>query len=344
LLWFAGINLEFGLEDHYHLHDDLLANAAYHARDAQAQCVDIAGVIFPVGFLAPSDALLSLVSTKLFNIISGIQRMVLNTNEADPDGVLATWKLLAKSGFLREPQLLDFILARCAEDRLNTCLSDNGKISKTEQLPARLLNNANPNIAEAAQIILATRGMRQHSNALLHHELAPELLHQTVWRVVAALQILNGRRDPDVIASAKSHILSHDEGQIGRVAAHKIIHFLGQGDDARLRDAKSAGLDLYVAALAKDCGLDHDHVLRLMDAHSAAPYAVLLRVRDTAYNDALDALHLFKGNAVKPADIAIFEQCYDSIDRASARSEIENWAVSRSAFMASPDMAMETHP
>jgi hypothetical protein len=330
--------LEPDLEQQEPQHDDLLASAAYHARDAQAQCVDVAAMMFPTGHKIPSDALLYAVSQKLSDLLSGIERALLGDI---PKGAVSTdcRNLLTQSGFLREPSLVDFILARQAEAHLSAQVSIRGQVAKVDQLPAQLLGSADAGIARCAQVILAADSLRKRQNTTLHTEMAPEMLHQMVWRVVAALQIGGGFRDQNVINAAQTFLTSHDEGKIARVAARKLTYLLGDKKCHSLQSAETSGLDLYVAALCVDTGLDHDHILRLIAGHSCAPFAVVLRARNTPSDDAMAAICLFSGFDLTPHDVSSFYAGYDRFSTDVAQQVIQGWAMDRARFLAFPDQA-----
>jgi hypothetical protein len=333
--------LEPDLEKPVNPEVELLATAAYHARDAQARCDDVAAMLFPTGHSIPSDALISKVSSGLHSLVSAIQKVVMPALVDEPETVTSCWQLLSRSGFLRDPPLIDFMLARHAEQHFSANLTKASSVAIAEQLPVLLLDNANPNIAETAQTLLAASGMRGLSGASLHHELSPELLHQTVWRVVAALQILRGMRDVDVIERAKELLATHEEGQIARVAARKLVHFLGDNEALRLSSPETAGLDLYISALAADVGIDHDHVLRLMDAHSCAPFVTVLKARGTLHEDAMAVLILLKGFDLTPREIGVFDEGYNSLPPEMARAEIQRWAIERTTYLAFSGQAAE---
>jgi hypothetical protein len=326
--------LEPDLEKPVNPEVELLATATYHARDAQARCVDVAAMLFPTGHIIPSDSLISGVSSGLHGLVSAIQKAVMPSLLDEAETAASCWQLLSRSGFLREPPLIDFMLARYAEQHLSVNLAKASSVATSDQLPALLLDNVNPHVAEASQILLAAGGMRGLSGASLHHELSPELLHQTVWRVVAALQILRGMRDVDVIERAKELLATHEEGQIARVAARKLVHFLGDNEAVRLSSPETAGLDLYISALAADVGIDHDHVLRLIDAHSCAPFVTVLKARGMPREDAMATLILLKGFDLTPREISVFDEGYNSLSQEMARAEVERWAIERASYLA----------
>ena len=104
----------------------------------------------------------------------------------------------------------------------------------------------------------------------------------------------------------------------------------------KLQDVEEAGLDLYVAALAADISIDHDHVLRLITAHSSAPLSTMLRARGANYIDAMSAIGVLNGVDRAPRDVADFEAGYDQMGRDHAREEITRWSIERAAFLAFP--------
>ena len=93
--------------------DDLLSIACAHARDVDALCQYVASIIFPSAVHTPSEATISAVSVKLLQIVRDIEARL---QEATPKSV--SGPLLARSGFLRETEIVDFALARVAEDNL----------------------------------------------------------------------------------------------------------------------------------------------------------------------------------------------------------------------------------
>jgi hypothetical protein len=327
--------LEPDLEQQQSQHDDLLATAAYHARDAQAQCVDVAAMMFPTGHKIPSDALLYGVSQKLSDMLSGIERAlhgdVLNA------GISKDCRdLLMRSGFLREPALVDFLLARHAEEHLSVQIAARGQVAKVDQLPAQLLGNADAEIARAAQVILAADSLRQRQTTKLHMEMSPEMLHQIVWRVVAALQVVGGARDQHIVEAAQELLASQDEALTARVAARKLVYLVADKYADALQSPETGGLDLYIAALSAKSGLDHDHILRLITGHSSAPFATILRACNTPSEEAMAAICLFNGFNLTPHDVSSFYAGYDSLDRDYTRQVIEGWAIDRSRFHAFP--------
>jgi hypothetical protein len=312
---------------------DLLALAAYHAQDAQARCIDVASMAFPNGHLVPSEELLASVGAKLRAIVIAIENRV--KSEIDPAPMITpySWDILVKSGFLREPALIDFLLARYAEDRLLARIAQNGDCDTGEQLPAKLINHDDALICETAQSVLASETIGRKSLKLLYCEMSPEQLHQLVWRIIAALQISSGARNDDHINAAKAMLASYDEGQIGKVAARKLVHFIRAEYQSQLADPQQAGLTLFVSFLASKTQLDHDHVLRLIDSHSSAPLAIMLRMCGLPREEAMAIICLFKGFDLTPNEITLFDEHYAVIDSASINDQLEKWSNDRFQFL-----------
>ncbi len=308
--------------------ENLLSIAATHARDIDALCTDVAAIIFPTAIHPPTDAITAAVSTRMVGLVSDIESQLLGSSDKS-NFLPATWTLLADSGFLREADLVDFVLARVSEDRLDSRLG-----SANATLTAALLDHADGNVAEAAQLLLAADSLHRHSRGGSYLTLPPELLHKLCWRIVAAIEVLESRRSPAIIAAARQLIDGYDESQTAASAARKIVHFLGIEYLAELLDPEKCGLHLFVAKISADVNLDHDHILRLMDCSSSTPLALILAALGLPKDMASAHLLLLRGQMLTSREAAIFDKYYDSIERQIAIAEISSWSASRSSYLA----------
>lgn len=327
--------MEFDLDSKSGLQDDLLAVAASHARDLDALRADVSAMIFPTSIAPPSEEMIARTSEKLISLVRSIEQRLKPeiTAQADGNREPLTWPLLARSGFLREPELIDFILARFAEDQLEKRINAGKDTPLTDQLPARLLDHADPNVADASQCLLAADSLHRKSGNLSYSELPPELLHQLCWRVVAALEVTLGAKNPETVFSAKALLADYDENATARTAAQKLVHFLDGKSDGELFDPNTAGVHLFIAAISSKAGLDHDHVLRLIDAPSAMPLALLLRGCDVPHDRAMATIYLIKGFGLTPRDVAFFDQIQSSLTATDACEEVRRWAALRAQRM-----------
>jgi len=306
--------------------NQLLQVAAGYARDIHACCADVATVLFPSAMVPPSEAIISAVSAKLRQIVSDIEFAILKDNAGQ---ISNTWEMLTRSGFLREPDLIDFILARVAEDRLSP-MAD----AIPTQIANRLLDHPNAVIVEAGQTLLAADSLHHHSVRHSFLMLTPELLHKICWRVVAALEIVHDSRQLDVIESAKTIIAQFSEANRAQSAARKIVHFSNDIERLELLKPELAGLHLHVAALSKILNLDHDHVVRLIDSGSSTPYAIMLAGAGVAKADAAKAIYTFRGEVITLHEAGIFDASYDSLQQQSVQTEISKWATARTNYLA----------
>lgn len=319
--------------------DNLLNIAAHFARDISAQSRDVSAMMFPAGHRMPPEQMIFAAAAKLQAIVAGIETAVTGTDKTRADGekpALQSWDLLVQSGFLKDATLIDFVLARHAEDRLNASLVNRAQTSVTEQLPAMLISAADGALADAAQALLVSENLLTSSPQRLYRELPPEYLHLLVWRIVAVLQVISGRRNADHIAGAKALLAAQDESQSGQVAARKIVHFLPPQFRADALDPEKSGLAVFVAALSAETTLAHDHILRLIDGHSLAPFAVLLRCCDLDRDQAMAAICLFKAYDLTPYEVTIFNENYDRLDRDDMMATAARWAAERFASLAIP--------
>ena len=180
--------------------------------------------------------------------------------------------------------------------------------TSTRHLPAQLLNHPDPNVAEAAQTLLAADSLYRRARGYSYQALRPELLHQLCWRLVAAIEVDNGKRDIAVIASARALLSEYDEGRTAQAAALKLSHFLGNERRSDLLDPNTAGLHLFVAHIANELEIDQDHVFQLIDIGSSAPFVIMLRAVGIDAERAMAIIYLFKTFALTPRDIGLFDR------------------------------------
>jgi len=161
--------------------DDLLSIACAHARDVDALCDDVASIIFPSAVHTPSEATISAVSVKLLQIVRDIEARL---HGATPESTCGP--LLARSGFLRKTDIVDFALVRVAEDNLIARLG-----CGFSQLAVELLDHADTHVIEAAQALLAADSLQVRSQGRSYLTLPPDALsnphHAGVYLFVAYL-------------------------------------------------------------------------------------------------------------------------------------------------------------
>ena len=327
----AVISMERHLEDFGGSNEDLLIVGATHASDVQSLCNDVAATIFPSAITPPTEATISAVTRKLVTLVSDIEAQLIGHDSQVSSVNPRTWPLLSQSGFLRQSDLIDFILARVAEDKLEGNLA-----SLTQQLPAQLLNHSDPNVADAAQSLLAADSLHRRARGCSYQALPPELLHQLCWRLVAAIEVDNGKRDITVIANAKTLLSGYDEARTAQASALKLSHFLCHERRHELLDPNIAGLHLFVAHIANELEIDQDHVLHLIDIGSSAPLLIVLRAVDLDAESAIALIYLFRGLSLTPRDIHLFEKGFVQLEQDVAKTEVSRWAYARRHFLTFP--------
>ena len=303
--------------------EDLLSVATAHARDADALCLDVASVIFPSATHSPSEATISAVSVKLLQIIRDIE-VKLAGDIREPK----TWPLLVRSGFLRETALVDFAMARVAEDRLDARLGLGQPAFVTG-----LLDHPDDNVSDAAQTLLAADSLHLRAQGRTYLNLPPELLHKSCWRVVAALEVSQGERSEEVIQAAHALIARYDEAHTAPAAARKIVHFLGEEMRGDLINPQNCGVHLFVAQLSTDLNLEHDHILRIMDFESAFAFMVMLAAMDIPKAAALQILVNLRSQMLTPREAAVFESTYTQIGVQTALEVVASWSASRLSLL-----------
>ena len=327
----AVISMEPHLDDLPRSNEDLLSVGAAHASDVQALCNDVTAMIFPSAMAPPTEETISAVTRKLVALVTDIEARLLGHDPQVSTANPQTWPLLAQSGFLRQADLIDYMLARVAEDRLEEKLA-----TSTRHLPAQLLNHPDPNVAEAAQTLLAADSLYRRARGYSYQALRPELLHQLCWRLVAAIEVDNGKRDIAVIASARALLSEYDEGRTAQAAALKLSHFLGNERRSDLLDPNTAGLHLFVAHIANELEIDQDHVFQLIDIGSSAPFVIMLRAVGIDAERAMAIIYLFKTFALTPRDIGLFDRGFAKLEQDIAKAEVRRWAYARGQFLMFP--------
>lgn len=307
---------------------NIMSVGGLHARDVHALCNDVASMIFPTAVSPPTEAMISAVTGKMVGLISDIEAHLCEEETGDASGMPQTWSLLAKSGFLRERNIVDFVLARVSEDRLEQKLE-----GSKPQLPARLLDHPDPNVAEAAQSLLAADSLHRRAQRFSYQALRPELLHQLCWRIVAALEVAQGQRNSHVIANARTLLSGYDEGRTAAAAARKIVHFLEDDRRAELMDPNLAGVQLFIAHLANKLAIEQDHILHLIDINSSMPFAIMLRALGWNAEQAMATIYQFKGFALTPRDIGIFNADFERLQPIEALVEVRKWAQLRTQYL-----------
>jgi hypothetical protein len=304
-------------------HEDLLSIATAHARDVDALCLDTAAIIFPSATLSPSEAMISAVSVKLLQLVRDIE-VKLAGNAREPK----TWPLLVRSGFLRETALVEFAMARVAEDKINDRLGQGQPAFVTG-----LLDHPVRNVADAAQILLAADSLHLRAGGRTFLNLPPELLYKSCWRVVAALEVSQGERSEDVIKAAHALIALYDEASTAPAAARKIVHFLKDELRNDLLNPATCGVHLFVAQLSAELNLEHDHILRIIDFESAVAFMILLASMGIAKAAALRILLDVRCQMLTAREAAIFEANYERISRQDALNTVASWSASRLSLL-----------
>lgn len=303
----------------------LLKVAADYAGDIDAHCTDVTKVIFPSAKNPPSDAIINAVSAKLRSVIRDIEFAISGNDKRQ---IPKTWEIMARSGFLREPDIIDFILSRVSEDRLKSAIA-----GSQDKFVIGLLDHANVSIADAAQRLLAAESLHHPSAGQSYLRLSPELLHKMCWRVVAALEVIDGVRRPQMIATAKSIIADYSESNRSQSAARKIVHFMGDAERSAFLDPCFAGFHFHIAALSNVLDLDQDHVVRLIDSGSSTPYAIMLAGAEVAKANAVKAIYAMRGDVITLQEAGLLDADYDALAPELVKTEISKWAATRTHYL-----------
>ncbi|MFM2410483.1 MAG: hypothetical protein RL481_1311 [Pseudomonadota bacterium] len=295
---------------------DSAAHADADVRAAEALRDDLLAVLFPRCGALPSEYVQSAVRLKIQMVVQGIERQLTNR-----DGPPQSWDALSASGLLREPSLVEFALARLAEEKLKFNLEAGGATQALSQLPVLLLGHENPRIAVMArQLLSADRSTA--SMGELYRRLPNSDLHLLCWRVVAAVHDVEGC-DVDAVTSKATELLAGHNGDSDPVQlARKLVFFLGPDHRATLIDPRKAGLHLFIAAMAQEYRLESDLLYRLIAGDSPFALLLLLRGQGLPVEQLPSLLVALRGGHDSSPDIA---DAYTNIDPIEARAAISAW-------------------
>ena len=224
---------------------DLSAIAKIRVCEADDLCTDLMAVLFPHGTALPSEQLQATVSAKLFRLVTSLERAILLDVQS-----AKCWALMSKSGLLREKRLIEFALARVAEDNLIQHLALRGAQSQLSEMPVILLQDTDRVIAQLAQKLWAAEQRRQNPDQFLYQELEPQDLHLLAWKVVATC--FGDDHDQNAILEARVHTILEAHDDSGRVlkAAQKLLFALGDRAHLHAVSPNTHGLHLFAAALS----------------------------------------------------------------------------------------------
>lgn len=202
--------------------------------------------------------------------------------------------VLAGTGVLAEPALIDLLLRRAEEHRLHrAAASDNA-------LLVELAGDADEAVAGAAMALLIAQNGRVdgfREPVLPRTDLSAELQHHLVWSVAAALRrymIVQHRAEPAAcdaaLSAAAARLLAgHDEGESAEARAMRLalaVQASGRGEDDALlvRALTEGGLTFFLALIGVRAGLEPGAAWELLTARSGP--VLLLRAAGVARPDA----------------------------------------------------------
>lgn len=302
----------------------LLNAATASANDAQMLCEDIAQQLFPRAVRAPSEEVLAATRLLLQKLVAAIEDGLGIGND---DIVPKSWEILCRSGLLREPALIEFALARRAEERIAERLGVSG-MALIGQLSNRLLHNSDPAISSCARAFLIAENAAQlRTPEQLARQLPADLLHLLVWRVVAVFQMDDKHRPANLVAQGHKLLSAHDEAAAVHAAAAKLVYFLSEDERSCLDNPVSAGLSLYVSGLAHDFRLPHDRILRFIDEDDLGPLLLMLRARGHDAQTALSILQYLRGQRSDDHLLPDMLGHFDEMGADAARTEVLGWRL-----------------
>lgn len=291
-------------------------------------CDDLAQLLFPRVQNAPSEAMQASVRLVLQMLVQGIESgLGIEQVEVLPK----SWDILCRSGLLREQSLMEFALARIAEEQISRRVNE-GRPDKFGQIAAQMIDSKDPTLAQSARnLLVAESAFEWRTPENLTSQMPAELLHLLLWRVVAVFQSgsIGDRRD--YIKAGNLFLAAHDESRTLNAAAAKLAYFLPDEVRPGLNDPIRAGLSLYVSGLAQEFRITHDRILRFIDEGPVAPFLTLLRARGSDAESALSILQYLRGDRDDDYRLALSLEQFESVNVDQARSTVLQWRLGAEA-------------
>jgi hypothetical protein len=304
--------------------NELLIAATASANDAQMLCEDLAQQMFPRAMRAPSEAMQAAARLVLQKLVAGVERGLGVGNDGF---VPKSWDILCRSGLLREATLLEFALARQAEEQISQRIDVSGA-TLFAQLPSRLIESDDPAIAECARnLLIAENAAQSRAPDVLVKQLPADLLHLLVWRVVAVFQASEDEASHRFISAGNLLLSTHDEANAAHAAAAKLVYFLPEAERGALGDPRAGGLTLYASGLAHEFRISHDRILRFIDEEPSAPLLLMLRARGHDPKFAMSVLQYLRGQRVDDHRLPEMLNQFERLSQETARSEILCWRL-----------------
>lgn len=287
-------------------------------------CEDLAQQLFPRATRVPSEAMQAAVRLVLQKLVAGVERGL----GVDNDGfVPKSWDILCRSGLLREATLLEFALARQAEEQIAERVDVSGA-ALFAQLPSRLVDSSDAAIAECARnLLIAENAAQLRAPDALVKQLPADLLHLLVWRVVAVFQAGGDETSLSFISAGNQLLSAHDEANAASAAAAKLVYFLPESERDALGDPRAVGLTLYASGLAHEFRIPHDRILRFIDEEPSAPLLLMLRARGHDPKFAMSALQYLRGQRIDDHRLPEMLLQFEQLSQEAARTEILRWRL-----------------
>lgn len=287
-------------------------------------CDDLAQLLFPRVQHAPSEATQASVRLVLQMLVLGIES---GLGVEQDDAVPRSWDILCRSGLLREPALLEFALARIAEERISRRVND-GRPEIFGQIAVEMLESKDAILAQSARnLLVAENGLEIRTPERLIRQMPADLLHLLLWRVVAVFQSGSIGQARSFVDAGNGLLSGHDESMTLNAAAAKLVYFLPDDVRAGLNDPARSGLSLYVSGLAQEFRLSHDRILRFIDEDAVSPFLVLLRARGSDAATAMSIAQYLRGHRADDYLLPQLLAQYEALDTETARSAILRWRL-----------------
>ena len=317
--------------------NDIVRRASAMADKASSVADDFAQLLFPRTDVTFNDRMRSNARQYLRGVVNQIEQRICQIATRDlgvahelllsieKDGESQSFALLEPSGLLNKPEIVQHLFVRAQQSELAARLLQKISQEDLESTLTRHLDHADPAVAEAAMGLLVAQSKTTGAageGAISLADLPPEIVYAIVWPVSAALARLSGSPGVRLQQAAERLLAEHDESAGVVRKAERLAQLLEQGETDSNPHPMKDGLTLFVARLARQCGLTSDQIVTFTAEPDMARLIIVLRAADYSVQEA-QSIYI----ALDSGENILTAATYGELDRDRAVALVSRWAA-----------------
>lgn len=322
-------NAQAPMQNLLHLADSMSREQEHFARDLVAR-------LFPASTLAITDREVAGVRRCLADWIFAIESALgveipastMPRTEVFP----ISWKTLTASGLLSDSDLIQearsrVLLWQFARPAVANRTSD-ARLTVPEDV-TKMASMDNALLADAAMRLTSAIMRDNHATPGQMIELPTEFLHRLLWRVIAALEIIDPGCHAQLQPKVPAILAAHDEGQAHGSCAQHLAHKMMEmhiidAEQPQIAPAKQ-GLALSLALLALASGLPFSALTQMAMEPGLPRLCLLMRAVGYSKHDAGAMMGWIVGRLGQENAALQILSTFESVSQRSAQSMVAQW-------------------